>query len=101
MDLTTLDYPQLIALKNDVERELHSREAEEKSKAKRQILDLMKTYGLSAEEVLSKVKTERAPVEPKYRNPDDASQTWSGRGRKPVWVQQQLDAGESLEALAI
>jgi len=101
MDLTTLDYPQLVALKNDVERELKARETEEKAKAKRQILDLAKSYGLSVEEVLGKIKGERAPVEAKYRNPNDASQTWSGRGRKPIWVQQQLDAGKTMEDLAV
>ena len=25
-------------------------------------------------------------VPPKYRNPEDKTQTWSGRGRQPLWV---------------
>jgi len=40
-------------------------------------------------------------VEAKYKNPNDVSQTWTGRGRKPAWVQAQLDEGFSLEDLAI
>ena len=37
--------------------------------------------------------------EPKYSNPDDPSQTWSGRGRRPRWVTQALEAGRSLDDL--
>jgi DNA-binding protein H-NS len=27
----------------------------------------------------------RGTVAPKYRNPEDASQTWTGRGKRPLW----------------
>ena len=40
-------------------------------------------------------------VEPKYRSPADASLTWTGRGKKPRWVQEWLDAGNAVEALLI
>jgi len=102
MDLSTLDYTQLLDLKNQLDREINARQSEEKAKAKRQILDLVKTYGLSIDDVLSKAPTStRKPVEAKYRNPDDASQTWTGRGRKPAWVQAYIDAGFKIEDLAI
>ncbi|MCW3479561.1 H-NS histone family protein [Neisseriaceae bacterium JH1-16] len=102
MDLSTLDYTQLLDLKNQLDREINARQSEEKAKAKRQILELVKTYGLSIDDVLSKAPaTTRKPVEAKYRNPDDASQTWTGRGRKPAWVQNYIDAGFKIEDLAI
>ena len=41
----------------------------------------------------------RAKVAPKYRNPNDAAQTWTGRGRSPVWVQALKDAGTLETAL--
>ena len=37
--------------------------------------------------------------EPKYSNPDDPSQKWSGRGRRPRWVTQALEAGRTLDDL--
>ena len=37
----------------------------------------------------------------KYANPDDPQQTWSGLGRRPSWVRDALDAGRSLDDLAI
>ena len=43
----------------------------------------------------------RGAVAAKYRNPDNPSENWSGRGRKPKWVEEKLSAGRSLEELAI
>src|SRR5689334_2697909 len=43
----------------------------------------------------------RRGVMPKYRNPDNPSETWAGRGRKPKWVQDRLDQGASLDDLLI
>ncbi len=40
-------------------------------------------------------------VAPKYRNPADASQTWTGRGKQPIWVRDALAAGKTLAQLAI
>jgi DNA-binding protein H-NS len=41
----------------------------------------------------AKTSDKRAKVAPKYRNPSDANQTWTGRGRSPAWVQALKDAG--------
>lgn len=49
----------------------------------------------------SQRRTERKKVAPKYRNPDNPHELWSGRGRQPAWVQGALAAGTSLEKLAI
>ena len=40
-------------------------------------------------------------VSPKYRNPKEPSETWSGRGRQPRWIQTQLGLGKQLEDLLI
>jgi DNA-binding protein H-NS len=29
----------------------------------------------------------RSSVQPKYRNPENPSQTWAGRGAKPAWIE--------------
>jgi DNA-binding protein H-NS len=43
----------------------------------------------------------RTAVKAKYRSPTDPSQTWTGRGRKPKWVQEWIDGGNELENLLI
>jgi DNA-binding protein H-NS len=46
-------------------------------------------------------KKARATVKPKYRNPGDKKQVWTGRGRKPRWVLDSLEQGKTLEDLLI
>jgi len=41
------------------------------------------------------------PVFPKFQNPDNAAEKWSGRGRTPHWVAQQLRLGRRMEELKI
>ncbi|HIQ40876.1 MAG TPA: H-NS histone family protein [Sulfurivirga caldicuralii] len=43
----------------------------------------------------------RGPVPPKYRNPNNPSETWTGRGRQPKWVTALLSQGYTLEQLKI
>ena len=38
---------------------------------------------------------------PRYRHPDDASQTWSGRGRRPRWIHDAEATGRTLQDLEI
>jgi DNA-binding protein H-NS len=38
---------------------------------------------------------------PKYRNPQNTAETWSGRGKRPQWVEIAMARGASLESLAI
>jgi DNA-binding protein H-NS len=102
MNIATLSYTELLDLKKQVEQRIHEIQGQEKSKAMQQIRELAKTYGLSVEEVLAKASgTTRKPVEAKYANPANPAQTWTGRGRKPVWVQENLDSGKTLESLEI
>ena len=40
-------------------------------------------------------------VRPKYQNPENPSQTWAGRGKRPGWVREMLDAGISIDDLRV
>jgi DNA-binding protein H-NS len=40
-------------------------------------------------------------VFPKYRNPDEPSETWSGRGKQPRWLAAALKTGRSIEEFVI
>ena len=41
------------------------------------------------------------PVSPKYRNPDQPSETWAGRGKQPRWLVAQLKSGRRIEDFRI
>jgi DNA-binding protein H-NS len=41
------------------------------------------------------------PVLPKYQNPARPFETWSGRGRRPLWIKEQLIMGKPLEDFSV
>lgn len=43
----------------------------------------------------------RAKVAPKYRNPNNPDETWSGRGRQPKWMQRLQTEGMSMDDMVI
>ena len=43
----------------------------------------------------------RAKVKPKYRNPANKSETWTGRGKRPRWFNAALAAGKKEKDLLI
>ena len=54
--------------------------------------------------VVSRVASGRRPyppVLPKYCNPDQPSETWSGRGKRPRWLVAQLKSGRRVEDFRI
>jgi DNA-binding protein H-NS len=40
-------------------------------------------------------------VDPKFQNPTNSSETWSGRGKQPRWVSELLAAGRTIDQLRI
>src|SRR5690242_11232268 len=40
-------------------------------------------------------------VLPKYRNPKNPDETWSGRGKRPLWLAKRLGAGSKLDDFLI
>ena len=40
-------------------------------------------------------------VLPKFRNPDNPSETWAGRGKKPRWLSAHLKSGKRIEDFRI
>ena len=49
----------------------------------------------------AKKAAKKAPAPAKYKNPADAKQTWSGRGRQPAWFKDAIAAGKKPEDMAI
>ena len=41
------------------------------------------------------------PVPPKYRNPDQPSETWAGRGKQPRWLVAKLRSGKRIDDFRI
>ena len=48
-----------------------------------------------------RVRRPYPPVLPKYKNPKNPTEIWSGRGKQPLWVREQLEAGKKLDQFLI
>ena len=68
---------------------------------------LLHNAGLTLDEVYPRrggkaATAVKSAVAPKYRNPDNAAQTWSGRGKRPLWFVEALKKrGVTVESLLI
>ena len=102
INLENLSLKELKDLRKQVEKAISSFESRQKAAALAELEEAAKKMGYSLAELTGGATTKkRKPVAPKYANPDDPSQTWSGRGRRPRWVEAALAGGAKLESLAI
>ncbi len=100
IDLDALSLSELRDLRNKVERAISSYEDRRRKEAMAAVESAAREHGFNLAE-LTGVKLSKSKVAAKYANPEDNSQTWSGRGRKPRWVQDHLDSGKPIGDLEI
>jgi len=102
--LDRMSYAELKAIAPMVSMKITEREKAERDAVKAELKALAKSKGFEFEELFgngSKPAKEKKTVPPKYRNPADATQTWTGRGRKPGWVVEELTTGGNLDDFLI
>ena len=75
----------------------------ERSELKQKIEVMAQNSGFSVDELFTRGRgsTKGRTVAPKYVNPDNRSETWTGRGRKPKWLVAKLSKGAKIEQFAI
>ena len=108
VDVTNITLEQLLnnsaknltAFKTTLNLAIAEKAKQEKVELKEKLASIASEAGYSLEELAS-TKTKKKPNTPLYRNPDDKSQTWTGKGRKPNWLLTALEAGKSLEDFKI
>jgi DNA-binding protein H-NS len=62
--------------------------------------ELAGSLGMTLEELLREERGGGGGVTPKYRHPENPGLTWSGRGKRPIWVNEALASGKTLDDLA-
>jgi DNA-binding protein H-NS len=102
IDLEKLSLDELKKLHKDVGNEIKNYKDREKRKALAEVEAFARERGLNPADLSELVKRRtRKPAKPKYANPVDPMQTWSGRGRRPRWLEDALSKGRSLDDMAI
>lgn len=105
MDLSTLSVIQLRELQQQIPAELKRREAQEKVNVLNEVRAFAKARGYAIEDLLGKDAKVKAvsgnKVKVKYRHPENSELEWTGRGRKPKWVEAWLVNGGTLDNLLV
>ncbi len=102
IDLKKLSGAELEELIEQAQKELKTVRAREKNEALKAAKAAAAKFGFSLDELSGgSTKSKGSKSAPKYANPADPSQTWSGRGRKPQWVHDAIGAGKDISDLEI
>jgi DNA-binding protein H-NS len=86
---------ELLEIQDALTKAIEERRTIEKREVMEKIHTLASDSGFSLDDLLK--GNPKKPVPIKYRNPENQSESWTGRGRRPKWVEALLDSGVSLE----
>ena len=100
-DFDTMSLDELKRLKKDLDKAIANYDDRRKAEARRDLEEKAREYGFSLSELADVKTTKRAAVAPKYRNPGNPEQTWSGRGRQPTWFREAIVVGMEPDDLKI
>lgn len=101
-DLSKFSLDDLKQLRKNVDKEIADYEKKKRQEALKAVQAVAKEHGLSLDELVGKSSRSRgATTPPKYRNPDNPEQTWSGRGRQPGWFKSRIEAGAKPKSMEI
>lgn len=101
--IRAMSYTDLIETRAKIDAAIQRHELGERQRLTRAL------EGISARHTVKEAKGSAAgrhPLEgrklkPKYRNPQNASETWAGRGLKPRWLTAALKSGKKLSSFAV
>ncbi len=103
INLKEMSRKELLQLKTDVEKALKDAEKRDRREALKAAEEAAAEYGYPLDDLVGKQKSPNArpKAAPRYRNPENPQQTWTGRGRRPQWVHDALAKGTDMSELEI
>ena len=90
----------LIRLRDEIDAELSVKRRIDLEAAAQQVRELSRELGFSIEELIPVLRpAEELPV--RYRHPDRPELVWCGKGRRPLWLNEAIDAGIPLAKIRV
>ncbi len=104
-DYTGLSEDELKSVIENAERALRDKTNLKRKDVLLQIRELASSINVSVEIIdndhVKPSARKGSKVAPKYQNPYNHAQTWTGRGMKPKWLTSLLESGRSVEEFEI
>lgn len=102
MNLDQMTLKELKDLQDKVAIAIYDFNKRQKAEARAAAIAAVKAFGFNLEDVLSEGNIKKKPkVAPKYAHPENPELTWTGRGRKPKWVEAALASGKCMKDLEL
>ncbi|MCB6184186.1 H-NS histone family protein [Leeia sp. TBRC 13508] len=105
IQLTDLSFDQLAQLRQDVDKEIQARKAQEASALANLVQERASQLGVSVQELFSflgkKGNVKKPTGVAKFANPANSAETWTGKGRKPTWFINAVNSGASEDSMRI
>lgn len=102
INVDKLSLKELIALEAKIRVALGNARAQGKADLKQKMSELARSHGFHVNELFGTGRAQRnGKGVAKYANPDNAQETWTGRGRKPNWLIARLKKGGKLQDFEI
>ncbi|RJE80991.1 H-NS family nucleoid-associated regulatory protein [Paracoccus sp. JM45] len=101
IDFDKMSLKEMQDLRTRLDRAINSYEDRKRREALVAIEEAAREHGFNLSELTGSKPSRTGTVAPKYANPQDPTMTWTGRGRKPRWVQESLAEGKELDDLLI
>ena len=94
-DLEKKSYAELAEMQVQIERLKIEKQNAERSSLRQRLTDLAKQHGFDIHELFGKRGKGKGSVAPKYRDPNNSENTWTGRGRPPRWLAAATKGGKA------
>jgi DNA-binding protein H-NS len=101
MDLSAMTLEELKKLHKEVTQAINTYEERKRLEALAVLEAKAHEMGFSLAELTGATAKSKAASIPKYVHPENSAITWTGRGRRPAWITEALDAGRSLDDFLI
>lgn len=103
INLEEMSFSDLKKLQKDVDKAIASFSVRQKQAALAAAEAAVRELGFNLAELVgtAKLPHSKSALPAKYRHPENPSLTWSGRGRKPSWINEAEAAGKSLQSFLI
>ena len=100
-DLETMDFDELWLLHEQLTKLLSEKITTEKLQLERRLAQLSRVEQTGEGARANRPRRKYPKVQPKYWNPSQPTQKWSGRGKQPRWLVAALSSGRKLEDFVI
>ena len=93
-DVDNMSYAELAAMEKQIAKLKIEKQNAERLELRQKLIDEAKKHGFDIHELFGR-RGAKGKVAPKYRDPKNPENTWTGRGRMPRWMAAATKGGKT------